>query len=193
METFLQRIGAPLDLIESVRPLVVNHLLHHDQQPAFRDTTVRRLARKISPATLDELLAVMESDHLGRPPLIPPETVRRISQLRTAAQRLALEHEAPKPLVLGRHLIALGYAPGPQFKKTLDAAFESQLDGAFSDEAGGVAWMSNYLRAHPPTNTPTITVTPNGTASATPEPNASAAPGQPQTGTGTKKIQKTSA
>jgi tRNA nucleotidyltransferase (CCA-adding enzyme) len=155
VETFLQRIGAPLDLIESVRPLVVNHLLHHDQQPAFRDTTVRRLARKISPATLDELLAVMESDHLGRPPLIPQETVRRISQLRSAAQRLALEHAAPKPLVLGRHLIAHGYAPGPQFKKTLDAAFESQLDGAFSDEAGGVEWMGNYLRAHPPTNSPT--------------------------------------
>ena len=153
-ETFLQRIGAPLGLIEYVRPLVVNHLLHHDQQPAFRDTTVRRLARKISPATLDELLAVMESDHLGRPPLVPLETVHRIKQLRTAAQRLALEHAAPKPIVLGRHLITLGYQPGPQFKKTLDAAFESQLDGAFDDEAGGVAWMGNYLRAHPPILTP---------------------------------------
>ncbi len=149
-ETFLQRIGAPLGLIEYVRPLVVNHLLHHDQQPAFRDTTVRRLARKIAPATLDELLAVMEADHLGRPPLVPLETVHRIKQLRTAAQRLALEHTAPKPIVLGRHLITLGYQPGPQFKKTLDAAFESQLDGAFDDEAGGVAWMGNYLRAHPP-------------------------------------------
>ncbi len=149
-ESFLPRIGAPLDLIESVRPLVVNHLLHHDQQPAFRDTTVRRLARKIFPATLDELLAVMESDHLGRPPLVPAETVLRINMLRSAAHRLALEHAAPKPLVLGRHLITLGYQPGPQFKKALDAAFESQLDGAFSDEAGGVAWMANYLRAHPP-------------------------------------------
>ncbi len=149
-ESFLQRIGAPLELIEHVRPLVMNHLLHHDQQPAFRDTTVRRLARKIFPATLDELLAVMESDHLGRPPLIPQETVHRINQLRLAAQRLALEHAAPRPIVLGRHLIALGYQPGPQFKLALDAAFESQLDGAFADEAGGIDWMRNYLRAHPP-------------------------------------------
>ena len=148
--SFLQRIGAPLELIDHVRPLVMNHLLHHDQQPAFRDTTVRRLARKIFPATLDELLAVMESDHLGRPPFIPQETVQRINQLRLAAQRLTLEHAAPKPIVLGRHLIALGYQPGPQFKQALDAAFESQLDGAFADEAGGVDWMRNYLRAHPP-------------------------------------------
>ena len=52
--------------------------------------------------------------------------------------------------ILGRHLIALGRAPGPEFKPALDAAFESQLDGAFSDEPGGIAWLKNYLRAHPP-------------------------------------------
>ncbi len=148
-ESFLRRIGAPLELIEHVRPLVMNHLLHHHGPAEFRDTTVRRLARKIAPATIDDLIAVMRSDHLGRPPLIPKETVQRIELLRAAAQRLALEHVAPKPIVLGRHLIALGLEPGPQFTPALDAAFESQLDGAFNDEAGGIEWMNNYLRAHP--------------------------------------------
>ena len=33
---------------------------------------------------------------------------------------------------------------GPDFKPVLNAAFEAQLDGAFSDEEGGLAW----LRAH---------------------------------------------
>jgi tRNA nucleotidyltransferase (CCA-adding enzyme) len=149
-ESFLQRIGAPLDLITFVRPLVVNHLMHHHGQSEFRDTTVRRLAKKIAPATIDQLIAVMLADHFGRPPLIPRETVARIEHLRAGAQRLELEHTAPKPIVLGRHLITLGYQPGPQFKRTLDAAFESQLDGAFNDEAGGIEWMKNYLRAHPP-------------------------------------------
>jgi tRNA nucleotidyltransferase (CCA-adding enzyme) len=148
-ETFLQRLGAPLDLIDYVRPLVMNHLLHHHGALMVRDTTVRRLARKIEPATIDQLIAVMQSDHLGRPPLVPNETVVRLAHLRNAARRLALEHAAPKPLVLGRHLIALGLTPGPQFKPALDAAFESQLDGAFADEAGGLEWMRNYLRAHP--------------------------------------------
>lgn len=148
-ETFLRRIGAPHDLIEYVRPLVVNHLLHHDGPAEYRDSTVRRLARKIAPATLDDLLAVMHADHLGRPPLVSAETEKRLGALRQAAQRLALEHAAPKPIILGRHLIALGCDPGPLFKPALDAAFESQLDGAFSDEAGGIEWMKNYLRAHP--------------------------------------------
>jgi len=148
-DSFLTRIGAPLDLIDHVRPLVMNHLLHHDGPSEYRDTTVRRLARKVAPATLDELMAVMRADHLGRPPLVSAETEKRLGFLRVAAQRLVLEHAAPKPILLGRHLIALGAAPGPQFKPALDAAFESQLDGAFNDETGGVEWMRNYLRAHP--------------------------------------------
>jgi tRNA nucleotidyltransferase (CCA-adding enzyme) len=148
-DSFLTRIGAPLDLIEHVRPLVMNHLLHHDGPSEYRDTTVRRLARKVAPATLDELMAVMRSDHLGRPPLVSAETEKRLGFLRVAAQRLLLEHAAPKPILLGRHLIALGGTPGPQFKPALDAAFESQLDGAFNDEPGAVEWMRNYLRAHP--------------------------------------------
>ena len=110
---------------------------------------MRRLARKIEPATLDELIAVMMADHLGRPPLVAGEALRRIEELRAVAQRLAIEHAAPQPIVLGRHLIALGIKPGPHFKPALDAAFESQLDGAFNDEPGGVEWMKNYLRAHP--------------------------------------------
>lgn len=159
-ETFLARIGAPLDLISRVRQLVVNHLLHHQGAEEYRDTTVRRLARKIEPATIDELIAVMQADHLGRPPLVSAETVRRLDHLRIAAKRLALEHAAPKPIVLGRHLISLGLHPGPQFKPALEAAFESQLDGAFYDEAGGQEWMRNYLRAHPPVLSSSSTSTP---------------------------------
>ncbi|HRG54406.1 MAG TPA: polynucleotide adenylyltransferase [Lacunisphaera sp.] len=149
-ESFLQRIGAPRDLIEYVRPLVVNHLLHHHGSVEYRDSFVRRLANKIAPATLDELIAVMQADHLGRPPLVSSETALRLEHLRAGAKRLALEHAVPKPVLLGRHLLGLGLKPGPQFKPALDAAFESQLDGAFHDEAGGLEWMRNYLRAHPP-------------------------------------------
>lgn len=148
-ETFLPRIGAPLDLVEHVRPLVVHHLAHHQGMMNLRDTTVRRLARKIHPATIDDLIAVMTSDHLGRPPLVSHEALRRIHDLRDVAQRLAVAQAAPHPILLGRHLISLGLSPGPHFKPALDGAFESQLDGAFHDEAGGLEWMRNYLRAHP--------------------------------------------
>jgi tRNA nucleotidyltransferase (CCA-adding enzyme) len=144
-EGFLRRIGAPLELTAPVGALVVNHLAHHHGQTEFTDASVRRLARRLAPATIDELAVVMLADHAGRPPLISAETLARIEQLRTKAHALALERAAPRPLVLGRHLLALGRKPGPDFKPLLDAAFEAQLDGAFADEAGGVAWLSHRL------------------------------------------------
>ncbi|ACB73988.1 Polynucleotide adenylyltransferase region [Opitutus terrae PB90-1] len=146
---FLRRIGAPLELDPPVCALVVHHLVHHHGaggEDNYSDSQVRRLARKLAPATIDDLALVMIADSNGRPPLESPETIALIGELRAKAQALALERAAPKPLVGGRHLIALGYAPSPAFKPVLDAAFEAQLDGAFADEAGGLDWLRRRLQ-----------------------------------------------
>jgi tRNA nucleotidyltransferase (CCA-adding enzyme) len=145
-ETFLGRIGAPLQLIDWVRPLVVHHLAHHHGQAEFTDGAVRRLARKLAPASIDDLCAVMQADHLGRPPLVSAETESRIQALQQKAHDLAVQETAPRPLILGRHLVELGLQPGPAFKPILSAAFEAQLDGAFADEPGGRKWLAEYLR-----------------------------------------------
>jgi len=144
---FLRRIGAPLELDAPVSALVVNHLVHH-HGPAgtFSETQVRRLARRLAPATIDDLALVMTADSLGRPPLSSPATLALIAALRSTAHALALAGTAPRPIVLGRHLLALGRPAGPEFKRILDAAFEAQLDGAFQDEAGGVAWLRRHLQ-----------------------------------------------
>ena len=151
-EAFLGRIGAPLQLIDWVRPLVVNHLAHHRGQAEFTDSAVRRLARKLAPASIDELCVVMRADHLGRPPLVSAETEDRIQALREKAHALAVQDTAPRPLILGRHLVELGLQPGPTFKPILNAAFEMQLEGAFSNEAGGRKWLAEHLREHPVNN-----------------------------------------
>jgi len=149
-EAFLRRIGALLELDAPVRKLVENHLAHHHGQTQFSDTSVRRLARKIAPATIDDLALVMRADSNGRPPLTSPETHVRIDELLARAHVLALADAAPKPLMLGRHLVALGLKPGPKFKSVLDAAFEAQLDGAFADEPGGLAWLARHLESPSP-------------------------------------------
>ena len=58
-----------------------------------------------------------------------------------AAERLRVAATAANPILMGRDLIALGYKPSPQFGEWLDACFEAQLDGAFSDHAGALAWF----------------------------------------------------
>jgi tRNA nucleotidyltransferase (CCA-adding enzyme) len=144
-ENFLRRIGAPLELLPPVRALVVDHLAHHHGKDDFTDASVRRLARRLTPATIDDLALVMRADHGGRPPLRPPETLVRIEQLQARAHALEIEQAAPKPILLGRHLLALGRHPGPDFKPILDDAFEAQLDGAFSNEAEGIEWLKARL------------------------------------------------
>jgi tRNA nucleotidyltransferase (CCA-adding enzyme) len=145
-ETFLQRIGAPHDLIEPVRALVVHHLLHHQgSRSVYTDTQIRRLARRLMPATIEDLCEVMSADASGRPPLSPRESLNLIAVLRTRSRELAVAEAAPRPILLGRHLLARGLTPGPQFKPILDAAFEAQLEGDFADEAGALAWLQNHL------------------------------------------------
>ena len=142
-ESFLIRLGAPKAAIPFVRTLVEHHFAHLAWEASGRpsEAYVRRLARRLAPATIEQLLLVLRADHLGRPPKLCPATAGRIEQLATAARHLALETVAPRPILLGRHLLAAGLVPGPQFRALLDAAFEAQLDGAFTDEAGAVAWL----------------------------------------------------
>jgi tRNA nucleotidyltransferase (CCA-adding enzyme) len=150
-DAFLARIGAPRDLADWVRPLVVNHLVHHSGPRAeFGASQVRRLARKLAPATVDDLCAVMIADSFGRPPLNSTDTIALIERLRARSRELAIQHAAPRPLLQGRHLVALGLTPGPTFKSLLDAAFEAQLDGVFADEAAGLAWLRKNLPPAPP-------------------------------------------
>lgn len=147
---FLRRLGAPLELDSPVCQLVVHHLVHHHGKEAeYSDSQVRRLARKLAPATIDDLALVMTADALGRPPVDPAPTLVLIAKLRAMAHELAIQSAAPRPLLLGRHLVALGGRPGPAFKPLLDAAFEAQLDGAFHDEAGGLEWLRRRLHEGP--------------------------------------------
>jgi tRNA nucleotidyltransferase (CCA-adding enzyme) len=106
---------------------------------------VRRLARLLEPATIEELAAVMTADVSGRPPKPrgEPESVRA---LRAMAAELALGAAAPRPILLGRHLVARGFRPGPRFKEILGAGFEAQLDGEFADEPGAERWLDAWLR-----------------------------------------------
>ena len=103
----------------------------------------------LHPATVADLAAVMRADSNGRPPLHSPETLALIAGLLERAAGLSLDEGAPRPLLLGRHLIATGLVPGPDFKRLLDAAFEAQLDGAFADESTALIWLRNNLPKPP--------------------------------------------
>lgn len=62
--TFLESIGATTDVIIRVWPLVRHHMAHCRRE--FTAKAVRKLARELQPATLRDLLLLMEADCMGR-------------------------------------------------------------------------------------------------------------------------------
>jgi tRNA nucleotidyltransferase (CCA-adding enzyme) len=134
---FLERVGVPVAIRDRVVPLVANHMVHADE-PTPR--MVRRLAGRLAPSTIEDLCRVMTADASGRPPR-PRGIPAGVSALREAARNLHLESSAPKPLLLGRHLMSRGVPPGREMGQILREAFEAQLDGAFQDVEGALGWL----------------------------------------------------
>lgn len=104
------------------------------------DGAFRRLARKVEP---DLLYRVAKADSLGR----NPEWLPKDRWFKAEAQdwfiermrELDVEHEPPKPMLMGRHLIELGLKPSAEFKDILDAVFEKQLDGQITNPDEAIA------------------------------------------------------
>jgi tRNA nucleotidyltransferase (CCA-adding enzyme) len=141
-EQFLSRINAPNAIRERVVPLVTNHLAHLQ---TITDRGVRRLARRLAPATIEELLIVITADQFGRPPK-PKVISENLLALQAKAAELQVQASAPQPILKGRHLIELGLTPGREFGAILDAAFEAQLEGKFLDLPQAWRWLSEQQR-----------------------------------------------
>jgi tRNA nucleotidyltransferase (CCA-adding enzyme) len=133
--SFLDKLGIftldGYDVRQQIVQLVRYHLKpgeFYKAQPG--DGAFRRLARKVEP---DLLYRVAKADSLGR----NPEWLPKEKWFKAEAQEwfiekvreLSIEKEAPKPILMGRHLIELGLKPSPKFGAILDAVYEMQLDG----------------------------------------------------------------
>jgi tRNA nucleotidyltransferase (CCA-adding enzyme) len=101
---------------------------------------VRRLAKVLEPATLREWAMLVEADHSGRGsmPKGLPEPAQEFVRM---AKELKIQDSAPKPILMGRHLIEAGMRPGPEFGPILKAAFQVQLDGGFESLEGAKGWV----------------------------------------------------
>jgi tRNA nucleotidyltransferase (CCA-adding enzyme) len=138
-ESFLLRMKTPTAAVSRVIPLVLQHMIHLE---SCTPRSVRRLARRLAPASILELAVVMTADASGRPPRPAGETAF-VRELKSMASSMELAESAPRPILLGRHLLARGMVPGPGLSVILNRAFEAQLDGEFSDLAGAERWLDS--------------------------------------------------
>lgn len=141
-EQFFNRMRSPHEVRDKVMRLVGNHHFLNTVPPnGHSDASLRRLAKRLAPATTHELVYVMTADHRGRPPLISEGQEKRIANFKKRIQELDLETSAPPPILLGRHLIERGQKPGPNFKSILSAAYDAQLEGTFSNLDSALEWL----------------------------------------------------
>ena len=88
------------------------------------DGAFRRLAQKVN---MEWLARVAKSDCLGRTGHFDCTAMDWFLE---RARALGVEHQPPAPILLGRHLLALGVKPGPEMGALLKQVYERQLDGA---------------------------------------------------------------
>lgn len=140
---FLERLTNQHDLIDEVVSLVRCHLRPRALYDAnASDSAVRRLARQVH--RIDRLVRVARADHAGRPPK-QFDGFPAGEWLLTRAQQLAVDRQAPLPIVMGRHLLPLGIQPGPDMGQLLDDCYEAQLDGDFETLEGGLTYVKHRL------------------------------------------------
>ena len=87
------------------------------------DGAFRRLAHKVD---LELLARVAKSDCEGREP--GQFDCSAMDWFLERARALGVEHRPPAPILLGRHLLALGLKPGPRVGEILKAVYEQQMD-----------------------------------------------------------------
>jgi tRNA nucleotidyltransferase (CCA-adding enzyme) len=142
-ERWLERLNVHAldgdDVRAQVLGLVQHHLapthLWNSEQKGQRvsDGAVRRLAGRVDPDLLHRLAL---ADTRGRPPAVPSPAPDWLFERMRA---LEVASGAPPPLLLGRHLLELGVAPGPAMGELLRAVYERQLDGEVTTLAEAVA------------------------------------------------------
>jgi tRNA nucleotidyltransferase (CCA-adding enzyme) len=115
-----------VDVRRQVLGIVAEHLrpsAFHKARETVGDGAFRRLAARVD---LELLVRFARADCHGRTGTFDCSAM---DWFLDRARMLGVEHEAPKPILMGRHLLELGVAPGPKMGEILKAVYERQLDG----------------------------------------------------------------
>ncbi|MEX0869961.1 MAG: CCA tRNA nucleotidyltransferase [Candidatus Spechtbacterales bacterium] len=127
---FVSRMEFGKNIEQRVAPLIKDHMfLASTKSSGTSDAAVRRLAKRLEPATIQELIWVMEADVEGRG---TDSNWRKEAgdELLKKARELDVSESKAEPILTGKHLInELGLKPGPEFGNVLNFVYEAQLEG----------------------------------------------------------------
>lgn len=141
--SLLSKMTDQKKVINAVLPLIREHMHPYSlYQNNAGDAAIRRLASRVK--RIDRLIRVVEADQSGRTGIKPNN--KATQWLRERAQALEIQKSAPKPIILGRHLINLSLKPSPNFKKILSQCYDAQIEGSFTTEESGIAFLKTLIQ-----------------------------------------------
>jgi len=150
-QMFRQQFDVSKDLVEKVAKITTDHIkpqIFFIDRHKLTDSAIRRLAGRLHPATIEELVHTAHADHTGRGEQGAHDFPAG-DWLLQRAEELGVNREPVKPLLMGRHLIQMGIKPGPHMGPILRKVFDMQVDGQVSDLEGAVA-AARQLAGLPP-------------------------------------------
>ena len=130
------------DVRSQVLGLVVEHLrpsAFYKARDTVTDGAFRRLALRVD---LELLVRFARADCHGRAGTFDCTAMDWFLE---RARALGVEHEAPRPILMGRHLIEMGVAPGPKMGEILRAVYELQLDDEVTTLEDAKARAREYI------------------------------------------------
>ena len=128
-----------------VRAQVLGIVAHHLKPGMFfkagnvSDGAFRRLAAKVD---MELLARVARADCRGRTGAFDCSAMDWFIE---RARALGVQERPPDPILLGRHVLALGVAPGPRVGEILAAVYERQLDGEVTTLDQAIATAETLL------------------------------------------------
>lgn len=152
--SFLKTVGASSMVIEKIVGIVKDHLKPtkyyidaQDPTKGITDGAIRKLAARIAPATMNELLMVGEADYFGRgfyrhgEARVYPER----QWLLDRAEKLDVLTKPAPHVITGADLVALGIEPGPKMGELIREADRLRDDeGKTKEEID--EWVRNEIR-----------------------------------------------
>lgn len=134
---FLTSIGCPHEIMFFVAEMTREHMVHVNGEPSNR--VVRRFLSRLHHCNVAQIMMIIEADHSGRPPLAKglPKDAAKFSEISSSLG------DKIEPILMGRHLLELGFKPGPEMGKLLKKAFEAQIEGEFSNLKEGLTWIKS--------------------------------------------------
>ena len=145
---FLDRLNVQSLDGYDVRHAVLGLVAHHLKPSAFKksptpvsDGAFRRLAQKVD---LELLARFAKADCHGRSGAFDCSAMDWFLE---RARALGVEHAAPPPIVMGRHLLELGVKPGPEMGELLKRVYDKQLDGEIRTLDEGLAAALQMIRS----------------------------------------------